>query len=235
MALGAANDRGKPRGFTELSAAPFLARGWYGMCGAVFAMKTPRRFVGVLSFVVSAIAGAAAPLTFNATLSGANENPATGSPGTGFVTVVFDSVAHTLQVNANFSGLTGTTTASHIHVPTSFGVNGPVATQVPSFVGFPLGVTSGTFVSPILDTSLASTYNPAFVTSSGSVAAAEVALGAALSSGIAYYNIHTSTFGGGEIRGNLAAVGVPDSGTTALLLAPGLLLLVGVSRRLRAR
>ena len=68
-------------------------------------------------------------------------------PRTGFATVVYDDLAHTLSVDASFSGLLGTTTAAHIHAATAVpgvGTAG-VATQTPSFVGFPLGVTSGTF------------------------------------------------------------------------------------------
>jgi hypothetical protein len=76
-----------------------------------------------------------------------------------------------------------------------------VATTIPSFAGFPLGVTSGTF-SSILDLTLASSYNPAYVTANGgTTAGAEAALASALATGQAYWNIHTQNFGNGEIRG----------------------------------
>jgi hypothetical protein len=48
----------------------------------------------------------AATFTFFAPLSGANENPATGSPGTGSAQVIIDDVANTMEVNVTFSGLT---------------------------------------------------------------------------------------------------------------------------------
>ena len=66
-----------------------------------------------------------------------------------------------------------------------------MATQTPSFIGFPLGVTSGTY-SNIYDTTLASTYRAAFITANGgTVAGAEAALFAGLLAGQAYFNIHT--------------------------------------------
>jgi hypothetical protein len=60
--------------------------------------------------------------------------------------------------------------------------------------------------------SLASSYNPAFVTQpmEGRVASAEPVLLAGLSAGDAYLNIHTSNFTGGEIRGFLHAVPEPS-------------------------
>jgi CSLREA domain-containing protein len=126
------------------------------------------------------------------------------SPGTGNTVVTLDTTAHTLRVQATFSGLTSNTTASHIHCcVTVAGGNAGVATTTPTFAGFPLGVTSGT-----LDTTLAMTqasaWNPAFVTANGGTnAGAEAALTAGLAAGTAYFNIHTTNNGGGEIRGFL--------------------------------
>ena len=150
-------------------------------------------------------------------LDGPSESPANGSPGTGFGTVDYDSTAHTLSLSVNFSGLTGTTTASHIHAPTvnPFVLTAGVATTTPTFAGFPLGVTSGSFAN-LLDLTLASSYNPSFITAhGGTTAQAELDLTAAFAAGKAYWNIHTSTFGGGEIRGFL--VQVPEPSTLALV------------------
>src|SRR5439155_25683639 len=97
-----------------------------------------------------------------------------------------------------------------------------------SFVGFPLGVTSGTY-DHTLDLTLASSFNPAFITANGGTAAsAEAALANALVQGEAYLNIHTQVFPGGEIRTFLTAV--PDSSATAPLLAAALLALLGFAR-----
>src|SRR3954453_23224698 len=56
---------------------------------------------------------------YQAILDGPSESPANASPGTGFTSVDYDNVAHTLHVQATFSGLLGTTTASHIHSATA--------------------------------------------------------------------------------------------------------------------
>src|SRR5437870_4926993 len=105
---------------------------------------------------------------FVANLNGASEAPPNASPGTGFAEVTIDPVAHTMEVFVTFQDLFGTTTASHIHSPTvvPFTGNAGVATTVPSFPGFPLGVTSGTYLNTF-DMTLASSYNPTFLTANG--------------------------------------------------------------------
>jgi hypothetical protein len=161
-------------------------------------------------------AARAATTTLVANLTGANESPPTGSPGMGTATVVLDTTAQTLAVNVLFSGLEAGTTASHIHCCIPPGGNAGVATTVPTFPGFPLGVTSGTYFM-LFDLTQASTYNPAFVTAQGgTIAAAEATLVAGLLAGNAYLNIHTTVFPGGEIRGFLSAV--PEPATWAMML-----------------
>ena len=123
-------------------------------------------------------------------------------------------MANTLHVVVAFTDLLGTTTASHIHTPTPAPGTGTagVATTTPSFPGFPLGVTSGTY-DDVLDLMLASSYNPSFVTANGgTVASAEAALAAGILAGEAYLNIHTTVVPGGEIRGFLTpALGASQS------------------------
>jgi len=170
----------------------------------------------LLVIMIAATATALAPnahaaiLFYKASLDGASEVPPNASPGTGFAVVEYDNVAHTLRVQVTFSGLTGTTTASHIHSPAPPGINVMVATQVPTFSGFPLGVTSGTY-DHTFDLTLLSSFNPAYVAAHGGTAnSAEVALAASLAAGTAYLNIHTTSFPSGEIRGNLkAAIPIP--------------------------
>lgn len=174
----------------------------------------------------------AAPITFRGNLSGLFENPINASPGTGFAVVVIDPVAHTLAIQSFFSGLLGTTTAAHIHCCATPPANAGVATQTPSFIGFPLGVTSGTF-SSTLDTSIASTYNPAFVMANGgSVAAAEAVFFAGMRAGQTYFNIHTSMFPGGEIRGDLVLTPEPAS---LSLVSAALLGIAFVRRRVKSK
>ena len=67
------------------------------------------------------------------------------SSASGAATVTWDVAANTMRVDVQFSGLSGTTTASHIHCCIPAPGNIGVATTVPTFTGFPLGVTSGTY------------------------------------------------------------------------------------------
>jgi CHRD domain/PEP-CTERM motif len=174
----------------------------------------------------------AAPVTFTATLDGLSEATPNDSPGTGLATVTFDIDAHTMRVVASFSGLTGTTTASHIHCCTTDPGQGAagVATTTPNFAGFPLGVTSGS-MDQTLDMTLASSYNPPFVTAHVDIATSEQFLFQGMLAGESYFNIHTSTFGGGEIRGFLQQVQqIPEPQSIALAVL-GLLGLGWTQRR----
>jgi hypothetical protein len=173
----------------------------------------------IVAGMLSAVTAQAAPIRFVGTLTPEGTPPG-GRTGTGNVTVWFDPDADTLRVQATFSGLSGTTTASHIHccTPLPFVGDAGVATTVPTFPGFPLGVMSGSF-DQTYNTALAGTYNPAFVTANGGTpTSAEAALLAGMLAGRSYFNIHTTTFGGGEIRARLA---VPEP-TSLLLLGGGL-------------
>ena len=134
----------------------------------------------------------AIPITFTTSLSGANEVPAVNTNGAGFATVFLDPTANTLQVNVTFGVLTSPTTAAHIHCCQPLGTNAIVATTTPTFLGFPLGVTAGGYISPVFDLMMTSSYNPAFITAHGGTAAtAEAALIAGMLGGQSYLNIHT--------------------------------------------
>ena len=164
----------------------------------------------------------ATPHLFVVNLSGSNEVPPTGSLATGSATVILDATAQTLQLNVVFSGLGTNDVAAHIHCclasPFQTGVNVGVATTVPAFVGFPLGVTSGTYSSQVFDLTQPLIYNPAFVTlQGGTIPQAEAAFIAGIQDGRTYLNIHTVQFGGGEIRGFLTAV--PEPRTLFLLIS----------------
>src|SRR6266404_6997744 len=136
------------------------------------------RFISVAALCALATQASAAILISDAALSGPTESPPNASPGTGFAEVTVNDIADTMRVQVTFSGLVAATTASHIHCCTALPGTGTagVATTVPTFTGFPLGVTSGTY-DHTFDMSLASSYNPAFVTANGgTVVSAEAAL-----------------------------------------------------------
>lgn len=188
-------------------------------------MQRIRIMLAVLLATLVAVPAAHAA-RYTTTLAGSQENPPNASAGVGTSFVILDTAAHTLRVNVAFSGLTGTTTASHIHCCTAPPGNVGVATQTPTFVGFPLGVTSGAY-DQTFDTTQASSWNAAFITANGGTpAGAEAALAAGLAAGQAYLNVHSTSFPGGEIRGFLA----PDAGTGAIptLSQWGMIALVAV-------
>ncbi len=187
--------------------------------------------VFALAILIAAPSSDAAPTSYFANLNGPSESPPNTSPGTGFAEVDFDSAAQTMHVFVTFTGLEAPSTASHIHAPTTLPGTGTagIATTTPTFPGFPLGVTSGTYDNTF-DMSQASSYNPAFITANGgTVAGAESTLAAALAADKAYLNIHSTMFPGGEIRGFLA---VPEP-TTLALVGLGLIGLAGTRRKLR--
>src|SRR6202022_1444295 len=169
----------------------------------------------------------AIPMTFVGNLSGANEVPTVVTPGTGLAKIILNTTAQTLQANATFSGLTSNDVAAHIHCCAPLGTNAGVATTVPAFPGFPLGVTSGTYSSPVFDLTQSTIYNTTpitgFVALQGGIPQAEAALIAGIENGETYFNIHTMMFPGGEERDFLAfLVPVPEP-ASLVLLGPALL------------
>jgi len=169
-----------------------------------------------LAAALFALPAFGAPVVYTAQLSGPNESPPNVSTGTGVATVTVDAAAHTMRVEVTFSGLISLNTNSHIHAPTLVAGSGTagVATTTPTFAGFPSGVTAGNYDNT-LNMTLASSYNPAYVTANGnSIPASEAALFQAIADGKAYLNIHSQMFPGGEIRGFLTPAPVPTQEST---------------------
>ncbi len=157
--------------------------------------------------------GSAQLSVYTANLSGPAESPPNDSPGTGFTTVSMNQILYSMRVQASFQGLVGTTTASHIHAPTPTPFTGvaAVATELPSFTGFPLGVTSGVY-DHTFDMTLAASWNPTFLANhGGNTIVAFFAFMGYMDQGRTYLNIHSTVYGGGEIRGFLAPVPEPAS------------------------
>ena len=128
--------------------------------------------------VISATTSVQASQRFAATLNGAQETPPNGSAGTGNGSVILSDDQTTITVNLNFTGLGSNANAAHIHngIP---GVAGPIIFPL---TGVP-AATSGTFPQQTFAVS------PAQVTD--------------LQSGLLYFNIHSDSLPGGEIRGQI--------------------------------
>ena len=161
---------------------------------------------------------------------------ATGATGTGTLQLDYDADGHTLLINATWSGLSGTTTNAHIHCCTTplprAGTAGVALGQQPEnrLPGFPLGVTGTTYLR-VIDLTQTNQYSATFLAGSGGTPLlAEQRLIANLTSGNAYFNIHSSTFGTGEIRAFVTAVPEPE---TYAMMFGGLALMGAMLRRRR--
>jgi hypothetical protein len=166
----------------------------------------------LLVTLLLATSAGATSFTVSATIDGAQETPPVITPGLGTLTGTYDDGTNFLTWSGSFSGLVGTTTDAHFHGPAAVGV-GPagVVFSITAAGGdiFPLGVTAG----PFSGTHVLSAAHES-----------------ALLSGLLYVNIHSTFKPGGEIRGQVYAVPVPEPSTVALL-AFGMLALARLGRR----
>ena len=186
-------------------------------------------FAAAVFCAVGVTAAQASVIHFGTILSGASEVPANVSTATGFALVDYDDLLHILTVHVEFAGLTAPATAGHIHCCTAPGSNVTVAIGFP---GLPLA-TSGIY-DHIFDLTDLGIYNINFRNNfgGGTAAGAEAALAAGLANPahFAYVNLHDSAFPGGEVRGNLALLAVPEPAGLALV-AMSLAALGATSRR----
>ena len=134
-----------------------------------------------------------------ATLAGDQEVPAVTTSATGDGWVVINTAGDQITYYVNYSGLSGALAASHIHLGNA-GANGGVL--------FPL--TAGP--SPMTGVLAASDLTP-----TGSVTDMAGAV-AAIEAGGTYFNLHTASNPGGEVRGQVG--GLPAPVTTQAPTAP---------------
>lgn len=132
-------------------------------------------FAGLaLATTVIAVPAFAETVTFKATLSAAEEVPATTSKGTGMADVTYDTATKKVSWKGTYSGLSGPATAAHFHGPAEKGQNAGVAV--------PIDAKASPF--------------------EGSATLTD-AQAADLTAGKLYVNVHTAANPNGEIRGQV--------------------------------
>ena len=130
--------------------------------------------VAVMAGALAATAAHAETIVLVAEISGAAQVPPNPSKGTGTVTSTYDTVTRALTWKGTYEGLTGQPLAAHFHGPADAKMNGPVA------------VNFEKFASPF----------------EGAATLTE-AQAADLLAGRWYVNIHTPSYPGGELRGQV--------------------------------
>lgn len=144
--------------------------------------------IAILTLALTAgIAGA--QTTYHANLYGGGEVPASGSLGIGSASLLLNAAQDLITVNMTWTNLGANATASHIHGPGAIGVN---AAALFALTGVS-AATSGTIPQQ-----------------SFAITPTQVGY---LQSGLLYVNIHSTSFPGGEIRGQFlpevsAAIGM---------------------------
>jgi hypothetical protein len=170
-----------------------------------------RKSVVLTAFALLSTSASAAIISFTSTLSGAQEVPVRATSATGMGMASLDTDTNLLTITLTFSGLTTPTAAGHIHCCTSAGNNTRVAIDFGG-LGFPTGVTSGSY-NRVFDLNDLTTYASGFVTANGgTLASARSAFISGYTAGLTYFNVHTTQFPGGEIRGQ-----IPEPASLALL------------------
>lgn len=143
------------------------------------------------AFVLTMATVGMAQTNFVIALNGAQEVPANASPAIGSGTAVLNAAQTQLTVNYSFAGLVAPQSNQHIHnaVP---GIAGPVKKNLPTG-------------SPVI--------NFVWSTSDGTQPLTAASVVELLAERM-YVNIHSTTFPGGEIRGQLLLEQVATEGTS---------------------
>jgi hypothetical protein len=135
-------------------------------------------------------------VTYKATLSGAAERPTpVTSPGTGSFTGTYNPTTGLLSYTVTFTGLGAPSSLSHIHGPGTVdqAVGVLVNFQTVGNVLFIPGPTAETYNGTISLTAA----NAITTTVSGD------SLRKLMDAGLTYVNVHSTTYPGGEIRGQI--------------------------------
>lgn len=137
----------------------------------------PRILLCILALVLMS-GSVYADTFFTGELSASQEVPPNPSTATGYGRVTLDPSETSIRVSVTWQNMTGNATAGHIHGPAAPGANGPVIFDLA-----PVAAPTGSVIA------LTFAVTPQQV--------------ADLKAGLWYFNIHTATNPGGEIRGQI--------------------------------
>lgn len=155
--------------------------------------------VGILTACGGSKSTTPSTITYTATLAGANERPtAVTTTATGTWTGVLDLQTNTMSYTLSFTGLSTNSSLAHIHAQGDASTTANVVLNFQTFAGattlFSPGSTSG---------SAAGVVNMSGGTVTGLSITGD-SLRKAMDAGMAYVNVHSTSHGGGEIRGQIA-------------------------------
>lgn len=147
----------------------------------MFFIKSFRSFLFILAitFLFSGNTSAQNLFAFTGNLDGNQEVPANTSNATGFGRVTYDANSNIVNISVFYNNLSSGVTVGHVHGPAAPGNNAGVVWDLNPTPG----QTSG------------SVMNAQFVPTDQNISD--------LFAGLMYFNIHTSNFSGGEIRGQI--------------------------------
>ena len=154
-----------------------------------------KKYVSVLLLAGSLGLASAQNYTFTLT-PGADGGGARQGSGSGVVTLS----GNTIHISGSFTGLSGTWSADHFHGPAAPGVNAGVLYGLQPLTTLNPGNTSGTINGDVtlIDNPGGTTFTIAQQMDQ-------------INNGLWYVNVHSSTFGGGEIRGQVLPVPEPST------------------------
>jgi hypothetical protein len=164
--------------------------------------------LAAISLSFSTASAVITDFTFLNGLSGANETTPNASAGFGFInTAQYDSTVGmfgTLTVDIDYSDLTGTAIAAHIHGPAADGMDASVVQALSQSGGNDGKITGAWTLGSLTDVDT-------------------------LFDGLAYVNLHSTEVGSGELRGQLVATAVPEPSTYGFIF--GVFAIVYATRR----
>lgn len=163
-------------------------------------------------------------MTVNVVLTGSQEVPPAITPATGSGTFTLNA-DNTFTFEVTYFGLIRGLTVAHIHGSATPGVGLPG-----SNAGVLVNIVGGAIPPGISATPGAGSTSGTLL---GSNVAASPTFLSALALGQTYFNIHSSAFPGGELRGQIPAISspIPEPGSVLLMLGGLAVLAAGIRHR----